>query len=470
MQHLGREGEDTQVKVTTEELSDRQVVMTVEVEEEQAQQALRQAARRLSHRMRIPGFRPGRAPYAIVLRTVGEDSLRSEAFEAIGQQLYEEALKEAEIDAYAQGSLEDVQWDPLTFRVTVPLPPVVKLGDYGSLSVPTEPILVLDEDVAEALDDLRQRNAEWVPVDRAAEYDDMVDVDIKGVVGEEEIMNQQNWERLLRKDGSGGLPGFDAAFVGMTAGESSEFDLTYPEDSGQWAGQTAHFTAQLHGVKAKELPELNDDFAQTVGEFDTLAALQEATRQDIRDRRTAEADYEGKVLDALIEQSTVEFPPLVLDNELNDLLDEHDRRLRQQGMPLDDFLRMTGKTRDAYREENRPSAERKLKRSLVLSEFVRQEGLTLDDQKISEEIERQVALQPDETRERLRTLLDSPGGRQAIGNNLLTREAISILVAMAKGEYEKPDLPAEAPEAEGENDQDKGDTNNDMQESADQSV
>ncbi|HUW08756.1 MAG TPA: trigger factor, partial [Anaerolineae bacterium] len=193
------------MKVTTEELSDRQVVMTVEVEEEQAQQALRQAARRLSHRMRIPGFRPGRAPYAIVLRTVGEDSLRSEAFEAIGQKLYEEALKEAEIDAYAQGALEDVQWDPLTFRVTVPLAPLVRLSDYGSLSVPSEPILVLDEDVAEALDDLRQRNAEWVPVDRAAESDDRVDVDIKGVVGEEEIMNQQNWERLLREDSSGGL-------------------------------------------------------------------------------------------------------------------------------------------------------------------------------------------------------------------------------------------------------------------------
>jgi len=445
------------VKVTTEELSDRQVTMTVEVEEGQAQQALRQTARRLSQSMRIPGFRPGRAPYNIVLRTVGEDHLRSEAFDAIGQQLYEDALQEAKIDAYAQGSLEDVQWDPLTFRVTVPLPPVVKLGDYESLNVPSEPILVLDEDVEDALEALRERHAEWVPDDRAAEYGDMVVMDIKGVVGKEEIMDQQNWERLLREDAGGGLPGFDAALVGLKAGEVREFDLTYPDDSSQWAGETANFDVRLQGVKAKELPPLNDDLAQSVGEYETLAALRETIREDIRARREAEADYEGKVVDALVDQSSLDFPPLMLENELDDLLDEHDRLLRRQGMPLDDFLRVSGKTRDAYREENRQIAEQRLKRSLVLSEFARQDGLTIDDEEITEEIERQLALQPDDTAERVRTMLDSPGGRQAIGNDLLTREAISRLVAMAKGEYEKPDPLPETSEPEADSSENQSD-------------
>ena len=449
------------MKVTTEELPDREVVMTVEVEEGQAQQALRQAARRLSHRIRIPGFRPGRAPYSIVLRTVGEDSLRSEAFEAIGQQLYEDALEEAEIDAYAQGSLEDVQWDPLTFRVTVPLPPVVKLGEYVSLRVPSEPILVLDEDVENALEDVRERLAEWVPVDRAAEYGDMVGVDVKGVVGQEEIMDQQNWERLLREAAGSGLPGFDAAIVGMNPGDVREFDLTYPADSSQWAGETAHFNVRLHGVKVKELPPLDDDFAQSVGDYDTLAALQEATREEIRARSEAKADYEGKVIDALVEQSALEFPPLMLESELDNVLDEHDRLLRRQGMPLDDFLRVTGKTRDAYREDNRPVAEQRLKRSLVLSEFVRQEALTIDEKEVTAEIERQVALQPDETSERVRTMLDSAGGRRAIGSDLLTRDAISRLVAMAKGEYREPDLPAEASEPEVESGEDQSDTSSD---------
>lgn len=443
------------MKVTPEEQPNRQVTLTVEVEEERAQRALRQAARRLSRRMRIPGFRPGKAPYAIVARTVGEDNLRAETFEAIGQQLYKDALEEAEIEAYAQGTLDDVQWDPLTFKVTVPLPPLVELGDYRALRVPAEPILVLDEEVDEALQQLRERYAEWVPVDRPAAYDDMLVMDIKGTVGDEEIMSQQNWERVLQEESSGSLPGFDAALVGLSTGDEHSFDVTYPEGATRWAGETARFEVTLHGVKAKELPPLDDELAQTIGEHETLDELQEAVREDLRAQREAESDYEGKVLDALVEQAQIEFPPLMLDKELDDLLADHDRLLRQQGMPLDEWLRVSGKSVEQYREENRPPAERRLKRSLALSELVEQEELAVEDADVDEEIERRVARQSSDTAQQLRELLDSSSGRQMVRKDLLTQKARQRLLSIAKGEFE-PSAAEEGAEAAQEGDAEDG--------------
>ena len=453
------------MKVTPEEHPNRQVTLTVEVEEERAQRALRQAARRLSRRTRIPGFRPGKAPYGIVVRTVGEDYLRAEAFEAVGQQLYKDALEEAEIEAYAQGTLDDVQWDPLTFKVTVPLPPLVELGDYRALRVPPEPILVLDEEMDEALQHLRERYAEWVPVDRPAAYDDMLVMDIKGAVGDEEIMNQQNWERVLQEESSGSLPGFDAALVGLSTGDEHSFDVTYPEGTTRWAGETARFEVTLHGVKAKELPPLDDEFAQTIGEHETLDELQEAVREDLRTQREAESEYEGKVLDALVEQAQIEFPPLMLDKELDDLLGNHDRLLRQQGTPLDEWLRVSGKSKEDYREETRPQAERRLKRNLALSELVEQEKLAVEDADVDEEIERRVAGQSSDTAQQLRELLDSSSGRQMLRKDLLTQKALQRLLSIAKGEFEpsaaEEEEAAEAKQegdAEDKEDEEKADT------------
>lgn len=453
------------MKVTPEEHPNRQVTLTVEVEEERAQRALRQAARRLSRRTRIPGFRPGKAPYGIVVRTVGEDYLRAEAFEAVGQQLYKDALEEAEIEAYAQGTLDDVQWDPLTFKVTVPLPPLVELGDYRALRVPPEPILVLDEEVDEALQHLRERYAEWVPVDRPAAYDDMLVMDIKGAVGDEEIMNQQNWERVLQEESSGSLPGFDAALVGLSTGDEHSFDVTYPEGTTRWAGETARFEVTLHGVKAKELPPLDDELAQTIGEHETLDELQEVVREDLRAQREAESEYEGKVLDALVEQAQIEFPPLMLDKELDDLLGNHDRLLRQQGTPLDEWLRVSGKSKEDYREETRPQAERRLKRNLALSELVEQEKLAVEDADVDEEIERRVAGQSSDTAQQLRELLDPSSGRQMLRKDLLTQKALQRLLSIAKGEFEpsaaEEEEAAEAKQegdAEDKEDEEKADT------------
>jgi trigger factor len=265
-------------------------------------------------------------------------------------------------------------------------------------------------------------------------------------------MNQTNWERVLREEDSSGLPGFDAALVGLESGESHAFDLTYPEDSDRWAGETAHFQVTLHGVKAKELPALDDDFAQTVGSQQTLDELREAIRENLRAQREAEADYQGKVLEKLVEQATINYPPFLLEKELDGLLEDHDELLRRQGMPLDDFLRMTGKTREEYREENRSKAKERLERSLALSEFVEREGLEVQPDDVESAIEQRVAQQPEESAERLRSLLDSPGGRRALGNDLLTQQALLRLEAIARGEYTEPAAEADTEDPIGADD------------------
>jgi trigger factor len=423
------------VRVSTEELPNREVRLTVEVQEERSQEALRQAARMLSRRVRVPGFRPGKAPYGVVLRTVGEETLRSEAFDAIGQTLYEEALAESHTDAFAQGTLEDVTWDPLTFKVTVPLSPAVQLGDYHSLRVAKEPILVLDEDVDSELRQLRERYAEWEPVERAAAYDDMLIMDIRGTVEGEEIISQQNWERVLTQEDEGSLPGFDAALLGMQPGEERSFDLTYPESAKRWPGKTAHFQVMLHGVKGKRLPALDDDLAQMAGEYQTLEELREATRSRLRTEREREQDYRGKVLDALVDQSSIEYAPVMLEREMDDMLEDRERVFQRSGFPLSDFLRMSKKSREQYREELRPQADQRLKRRLALTELVEQEKIAVAESDVDTQIDQRVAEQPADLSAQWREVLSSGSGRKAVRNELITDLALDRLVLIAQGLY-----------------------------------
>jgi trigger factor len=426
--------------VTTEALENCEVLMTVEVDEKRTDRLLQSAARRISRQVRIPGFRPGKAPYNVIVRRMGEEVVRNEALEDLGQSVFKEALEQAELEPYAQASLEDVTWDPLVMKARVPTAPVVELGDYRAMRLEVEPVEVSEEEVNETLEDLRREQAVWNPVERPAQLGDQVTMSVKEQAEDQVLAEQENVEYELTEVDEGS-PGADLTtpLVGLSAGEEKEFSVSYPEDADpRYAGKEVTVSVEMHSVKEIELYPLDDDFAQSVGDFDTLEQLKENLREDIHQRKQRDADNElgQQALEQLIEDADrVDWPLVLEDEEIDQALDEQDRRLQQSGLNLENYLTIQKKTRDELREEFRPSVQERLRRSLVLGKFVELEGLSVEGHEITNQIDR-MSLMAGEQGTEMRDALATPDGVRYVANDLITSKATERLVQIVKGEAE----------------------------------
>ena len=269
------------MKVTTERLDNCQVNVIVEMDAAETEGKLRQTARKLSREFTVPGYRRGRAPYHAVIRVFGREAVQQQALEDWGNELYEQALEEIEYEAYDIGELQDVEWEPFRMTVQIPIPPEVDLGDYRSVQVPFAPSEVTDDDIDAYLEEQRQGFAQWVPVERPAEMGDQVVMDYHGAADGEPVMDNEEYELLLEEGASHPLPGFHEQVVGMSPGETKTFELEMPEDDEDElaAGKTVAVTAQLHTVREKDLPEIDDDLAMMIGTYETLEDLKVSVRE-----------------------------------------------------------------------------------------------------------------------------------------------------------------------------------------------
>jgi trigger factor len=427
------------LEVTAERLENCQVELTIKVEQERVEQELRRVARRVSKRRRIPGFRPGRAPYDVVLRFFGKDALYQEVLEDLGQAVFEEALEKEGIEPFAQAELMDVQFEPMVLRMVVPVAPIVELGDYRQLRLTPPEVSVSDEEVETALESIQARHGQWRPVERPARLDDQVIVDIESTVDGEVVLSNQERTLLLKAESSYPLPGFNEQIVDMVIGEDREFDLTYPENlaNEELAGKESHFKVHLHDLKELVLPEMDNDLAKTVGDFETFDDLRAKVRESLQTdaEQEAESRFTSEVLTATVEGAHIEFPPVLLERELDGLLEEQDRALRREGLNLDNWLAMNKQSKEDYRDESRPRAMERLKRGLALGKVVELESITVEEEEVEAEIERMSSAfgeQVDEARE----VLSSPDNMRSIASDLLTSKALQRLVAIAKGEVE----------------------------------
>ncbi len=440
------------MKVETQDLEDRQVQLTVEVPEDRVQAAMRKAARRLSKNTRIPGFRPGKAPYEVVVRVLGQETVFEEALDDLGPEVYWNALEQTQLEPYAPGTLDEVISEkPLVLRYIVPLAPEVDLGDYRSLRVPWEEPEVSDEALEEVLENLRQGQALIEPADRPAQRSDVVVVDVEGELLEPEedenplLVRQEGIPLLLEEDTDWPVPGITDRLKGIAVGEERTFEYTFPEDypSEDLRGRRARFKVVCHEIKSRLVPEWSDDLARAIGDYEDLLDLRLKVRQELQEtaRRQAEEAYAEKVLEALVDQAAVRYPPVLLEEEIHELLHDLDQHLRARNLTLEDYLRIEGKTASELREELRPQAERRLARALVLGRLVEVEDLEVSDEEVEAEIERMVGpLGPQG--EELRRFFQQPTARKRIALDLLTKKAVDRLVAIARGEVE------EAPSAE----------------------
>jgi trigger factor len=447
------------LKVTTEDLGDRQVMLTIEVDEKRVESTLRGVARRIARQYNIPGFRRGRAPYHVILQRFGREALLQEALEDLGQQVYQDVLKDEELEPYAMASLEDIQLDPLVFKMRVPLQPTVDLGDYRQLRVEPPVASVEEEQISAELERLRQDNVILEPADdRPAAMGDTVTLDVDAEVDGEPYVHEEGYVLALDVEDQGFTTGFVEQVVGMTVDEEKQFTLTLPSDETQEERQEATYTVTLQDVKARTLPDLDDDLARTVGDFDTLDEL----RQDIYDKleqkaqREADLAYTEEAIEALVAQATIAYPPDLIEDQLNGNVENMEKRLKAQGLDLDDYIKLSGQTRETFRESLRPQAEKSARRSLVLSELAYQEKLNIAEDEVDARLA-SLAAAWGEQAGALREVLSSPENVRSVANTLLADKVIQRLVAIVKGEAPSLEGKAEqAPEEETEEPQEAG--------------
>ncbi len=379
------------MKIETERLENCQMALTIEVDEKRAKRALRSVARRISRRAKIPGFRPGKAPYNVVARYFGKEALSNEVLDELGDAVYKEALDKAGLEPFGQAQLTDYETNPLVLKMVVPLAPVVELGDYRQIRLEPDEGTASEEEIDEALRRIQEQNTFWEPVKRPAQWDDLAIVDIEGTVKGETVVENEGRELSLKADSPQPLPGFNEKILGMTVNEQREFTLTYPEefDNKELSGQPAHFTVHLQDLKEKVAPDIDDDLARTVGSYETLEDLKAELRRQLQAK--AEQEFANRALTALIERSEIEFPPIMLEKGIDDWLKEFDRSLRRQGLNLDNYLEMQKLTEEEFRQEVSPQVEERLKRSLALGKLAELEGLEIKSNEVVDEVLKRLA-------------------------------------------------------------------------------
>jgi trigger factor len=425
------------VKVTRDKTENSQAFLRIEMEPAEVEEAMEQSYQRLAKKANIPGFRKGKAPRAVLERYIGKDSLLEDALSNLLPQAYEKALKEQEIEAIANPSIEIAQTDPMVFKATVPLKPTIELGDYQQIRLTPEPVELTEDEVSTMIEQLRRQHATWEPVERPADFDDLVALDIESHIEEKPFINQQGVQYQIRHDQSLPVPGFAEQLSGMKGGEEKEFKLQLPEDysRAELAGKEAWFKVKVSEIKQQRLPELDDEFASLVNpDLKTLDSLRERISDNLRLMAEEEAKrkFEERVVEAAVESSQVEFPPVLMEMEIARLLDQQARQLQTSNMGLEEYLKRVGKTEEDLREELRPLATKRVTGSLVLGRIAEEEKIEVSDVEINAEMGnmvQSVAGNKDEVRKKL----DSPQVRDSIEQLLMTRKTIQKLVEIAGG-------------------------------------
>ena len=435
------------MKIETENLDDRQVQLTVELDDDRLDRAMQSAAKRLGRNSKIAGFRPGKAPYDVLLRKFGEDVIFDEALESLVQELYREALEKSEIDPFAPGVLEDVvNREPLTLRYTVPLAPEVDLGAYKEIRMSYEEPEIDDDAVDQVMENLRERQALIEPVERPAATGDVVVIDIHSALmkdeeeGDQTLLDDKGVSILVDEKTNWPIPGISEYLIGIEAGDEKSFEYTFPEDyaNESMRGENATFVIKCLEVKSRFVPEWTDELAKSIGDYESLLDLRIGVRKDLTDEaiQQAETNHGRAVVDKLVEGATVNYPPILLQQELSDMVNELEDRLRMQRLSLEDYFKIEGKTEEELVKEFEPVAIERVRRGLVLSELVSVENIDVDDAEIDSEIERFLERFEDKS-DRTRNLFNTPDSRRRISLDLLSDKAIKRLIAIAAGEVEQ---------------------------------
>lgn len=368
------------------------VTFKMEFEADEFEQAIKKAYKATKHQFVIDGFRKGKAPRKLIEMKYGEDVFYEDAINQLFSEAYPAALDELKIKPVDRpradfDKIEANKGFGVTIKVTVT--PEVQVKDYKGVKIARVDDTVKDEEVEKELEALQKRNSRLVEVDRPAKEGDTVLIDYAGFIGEEQLEGGTAERQPIALGSNVLIPGFEEQLVGVKAGEEREVKVTFPEDyHSDLAGKEAVFKCKVHEIKETELPEIDDDFAKDVSEFDTLEELKADIRHKLEKTAKDKAEYEMKnaVLEKVYEATEVDIPDVMVESQIDDMLHEFQQQLRYQGLDFQQYLEFLGKNMEEYREELRADAYKKVKTKLIVEAVAEAENLVASDEDVDKEL------------------------------------------------------------------------------------
>ena len=426
------------MSLQVEKLEKNMAKLTIEVSAEDLDKAMEKAYQKQKSRISLPGFRKGKAPRKMIESMYGKGVFMEDAVNSLVPQEYTKALGECDLEIVSQPEINVTQMEPgkaLIFTADVAVKPEVTLGDYKGVEVPKSEIAVTDEEVDAEVKKEQDKNARTVAVeDRAAANGDITTIDFEGFVDGVAFDGGKGTDYALTLGSGTFIPGFEDQLVGANAGDHVEVKVTFPEEyqAKELAGKEAVFQCDVKKVEAKELPELDDDFAQDVSEFDTLAEYKEDVKKNLTEKKekAARTAKENAAVDKAIENAEMDIPDAMLNTQVRQMLDDFSRRMQSQGLTMEQYFQFTGMTLDKMQEEMKPQALKRIQTRLVLEKIAEVENIQPTEEEVEEEFKKMADAYKMEV-EKIKELLGDRELEQ-MKKDMAVQKAVTLIADEAK--------------------------------------
>lgn len=443
------------MSVQVENLEKNMAKLTIEVSEDKLEEALQKAYLKQKNKISLPGFRKGKVPRNMIEKMYGPEIFFEDAANMLIQENYGAAVDESGADIVSRPSIDVTQIEkgkPFIFTAEVAVRPEVKLGKYMGVTVTKINTTVTDEEVDEAVEKERNNNARTITVeDRAIENGDTAVIDFEGFVDGVPFEGGKGENHSLEIGSHSFIDTFEDQLIGKNTGDEVEVNVTFPEEyhAADLAGKPAMFKVKIHEIKAKELPELDDEFAQDVSEFDTLAEYKENLKKNIAERKEAEArrTKEDEAIRKIVEKSSMEIPDAMIDTQVETMIEEFAQRIAQQGLSFEQYMQFSGMTMDKMKDQVRPEAISRIESSLVLEQIAKDENIEVSDADVDAEIDKMASMYGMEADKIKEYMGDAE--KESMKKDLAIQKAVDLIMdnikerAKAKSKKEKDEAEAE---------------------------
>ncbi len=426
------------MSVQVETLEKNMAKLTIEVDADTVEKALDTAYKKNKNKIAVPGFRKGKVPRAMIEKMYGAGIFYEDAVNEMIPAAYADAAEESKLDIVSQPSIDVVQIEkgkPFIFTAEVAVKPEVTLGEYKGVEIEKVAVEVTEEEIDAEINKERESNARTITVeDRAVENGDMTVIDFEGFKDGVPFEGGKGEDYPLTIGSGAFIPGFEDQLVGAKIGEEVTVNVTFPEQyqAAELAGQPAEFKVTVKEIKVKELPELDDDFAQDVSEFDTMAEYREDVKKNLTEKKEKEADSqrEEAAMAKVIENAQMDIPEPMVETQTRQLAEDFTRRISQQGLSIEQYFQFTGLTPEKFLEQMKPQALNRIQSRLVLEKIAEVENIQVSDERFNEEIENMAKMYQMEA-DKLKELMGEAEAKQ-IRDDLAVMEAVKLVKESAK--------------------------------------
>lgn len=438
------------MNVQVEDLGKNMVKLTVEVETETVDAAIKSAYNKQKNKIAIPGFRKGKVPQAMIEKMYGPEVFYEDAANTMLQTQYPVAVEQSGVDIVSRPTIDVTQIEkgkPFIFTAEVAKRPEVTLGKYNGVTVTKIDTSVTDEEVDAEIEQQRNINARTVTItDRPVKEGDTAVIDFEGFVDGVAFEGGKGENHPLEIGSHSFIDTFEDQLVGKNTGDEVEVHVTFPEQyqAEELAGKPATFKVKINEIRAKELPELNDEFVQDVSEFDTMAEYREDTKKKLQERKenAAKGTKEDEAIQKIIDKSKMEIPEAMIDMQAENMIDEFAQRIAAQGMSFDQYMQFSGMTIDKMKEQVRPEALQRIQSSLVLEQIAKEENIVASDEDVDAEVEKMASMYGMKAEDLKNYMGDSE--KESMKRDIAVKKAVEFVMANVKERAKAKSKTAEA--------------------------